>query len=78
MQNYVENIGAHLFCFRAEKHFFGKSDQKNQNCHFKLKFGAKTDLNKWNSMMMFTFSVFDHEYLSSADLVQKFKIVCSK
>ena len=53
-------------------------NQKNQNCHFKLKFGTKADLNKWNSMMMFTFSVFDHEYLSSADLVQKFKIVCSK
>ena len=34
-------------------------NQKNQNCHFKLKFGTKADLNKWNSMMMFTFSVFD-------------------
>ena len=28
--------------------------------------------------MMFTFSVFDHRYLSWANLVRKFKIVCSK
>ena len=29
-------------------------------------------------MMMFTFSVFDRKYFSWANLVQKFKIVCSK
>ena len=70
--------GLHFFCFRPEKPFLGKSGQKNQNCQFKLKFGTKTNLNKRNSMMMFTFSVFDHKYLSWANLVQKFKIVCSK
>ena len=67
--------GVLFFCFKPEKPFLGKSSQKNQNCQFKLKFGTKTNLNKRNSMMMFTFSVFDHKYLSWANLVQKFKIV---
>ena len=58
--------------------FFGKSGQNNQNCQFKLKFGAKINLDMRNSMMMFTFSVFEHKYLSWVNLVQKFKIVCSK
>ena len=69
--------GAHFFCFRTEKPFLGKSSQKNQHCQFKLKLGTKTNLNMRNSMM-FTFSVFDHKYLSWAKLVQKFKIICSK
>ena len=69
--------GLHFFCFRPEKPVLGKSGQKNQNCQFKLKFGTKTNLNKQNSMMMFNFSVFDHKYLSWANLVQKFKIVFS-
>ena len=68
----------HFFCFRPEKPFLGKSGQKNQNCQFELKFGTKTNLNKRNSMVMFTFSVFDHKYLSWTNLVQKFKVFCSK
>ena len=59
-----------LFCANLVK--------KNQNCQFKLKFGTKTNLNKRNSMMMFTFSVSDHKYRSWANFVQKFKIICSK
>ena len=39
------------------------SGQKNSNCLFKQKFGTKTYLNMRNSMMMFTFSLFDYEYL---------------
>ena len=70
--------GVRFFCFRPEKPFLGKSGQKNQNCRFKLKFGTKTNLNKLNSMMMFFFSVFDHKYLSWANLVRKCKIFCSK
>ena len=70
--------GVYLFCFRPEKPFLGKSVQKNQNCQFELKFGTKTNLNMWNSMMMFTFSVFDHKYLSWVNLVQNFKIVQSE
>ena len=62
-----------------KNHFFlAKSGQKNENCQFKLKSGTKTNLNKRNSKMMFSFSVFDHRYLSWANLVQTFKIDCSK
>ena len=50
--------GAHFFCFRPEKPFLGKSGQKYQNCQLKLKFGTKTNLNMWNSMMMFVFFCF--------------------
>ena len=56
--------GVLFFFSRPEKPFLGKSGQKNQNCQFKLKFGTKTNLNTQNSMMMFTFSVSDHKYLS--------------
>ena len=70
--------GVHFLCFRPEKPFLGKSGQKDQDCQFKLKCGANPNLNGWNSMMMFTFSVFDQKYLSWGKLVQKFKIVCSK
>ena len=38
----------------------------------------RPDLNMRNSMIMLTFSVFDHKYPSWASLVQKLKIVCSK
>ena len=76
---YVEfHGGVHFFCFGLETPFLGKFGPKNENCQFKLKFGTKTNLNKQNSMMMFTFSVFDQPYLSWANSVQKFKIVCSK
>ena len=68
--------GVHFFCFRLEKPFLGKSGQKSQNCQFKLKFGIKTNLNKRNLKMIFF--VFNHKYLSRANLVQKFKIACSK
>ena len=55
--------GVHLFWFRSKKAFLGKSGQKNQNCQFSRKFGTKTNLNMWNSIMIFTFSVFDRKYL---------------
>ena len=43
-----------------------------------MKFGTKTNLNKQNSMMMFSFPVADHKYLSSASLVQKFCLFKAK
>ena len=55
--------------------FWANLVKKIKNSQFKLKFGTKTNLNMRNSMMMFTS---DHEYLSWANLVQKFKVVCSK
>ena len=60
-----------LFCFRLEIPFLGKYDPKTQKCQFKLKFGTKTNLNMQNSMMLFTFCVFDHKYPSQANLIQK-------
>ena len=64
MRNYVENIcGVHFFCFRSEKPFLGKSGQKNQTRKFQRKFGTKTNLNMWNSIVMFTFLVFERKYL---------------
>ena len=61
-----------------QKTLFGQIWSKDQNCQFKLKFGTKTNLNLRDSMMMFTFSVFDHKYLTWANLVQNIKFVCSK
>ena len=55
-----------------------KFGPKIQNCEFKLKFCTKTNLHMWNSMMMFTFFVFDHKYTFWANLVQKFKIAQSE
>ena len=76
----MQNIcGVNFCCLRPEKPFSGKSSRKiNQNCQFMLKFGTKTNLNIRNSMMMFTLSVFEHKYLSWANLVQKLKIAWSK
>ena len=68
----------HFFCFRPEKTFLGKSGQKKKNSQFKLKFNTNTNLNVRNSMMMFTFSVFELKYLSWVNLVQKFKIAQSE
>ena len=73
--------GVHFFCFRPENQknrLWVYLVKKIQNCQFKLKFATKTNLNKQNSMMMFTFSVFDDKYLSWESLVRKLKILCSK
>ena len=57
------------------KYLFGqiKIDPKYQNCQFQMKFGEYAEFND-----DVTFSVFEHKYLSWVNLVQKFKIVCSK
>ena len=53
---YAEFNGpVHFFCVRPEKPFLGKFDPENQICQFILKFGTKTNSNKQNSMIMFTF-----------------------
>ena len=63
------------FCFSSEIHFLGKFGTKNQYCQFKLKFGTWSNPNMRNSVVMFTFSVFDWKYPFCANLVQKIKIV---
>ena len=64
-----------FFSFRLETPFLVKFGPKNQNCWPKLKFGIQTYSNIRNSMVMFTFSVFDQEYPFGVNLVQKIKIV---
>ena len=67
-----------------------KFGPKNQNCQLKLKYGIGTNSNMQNSLVMFTFSVFNWKYFAGqiswkyldwkyqfdANLVQKIKIVC--
>ena len=50
--------GVHFFYFAPEKPFLDKSGEKTQNCQLKQKFGAKTNLNKWISMMVLAFLFF--------------------
>ena len=66
-----------IFSLRLEIPFLGKFDPKNQNCKSKLKFGIQTNSNEnlngndQNSMVMFTFSVFDQKYPFWINLVEK-------
>ena len=55
--------------------YLGKFGPKNQNYQFKLKFGTKTNLNKQNSMALFTFSGLEQNHPPWANLIQKIKIV---
>ena len=64
-----------LFLFLSGNTLFGQIWSKNQNCHFKLKFGTYSNSNMQNSMVMFILSVFDWKYPFWANLVQKIKIV---
>ena len=60
-----------IFLFYSRIPFLSKFGLKNQNCLFKLKFGTKTNSNRQNSMMMFSFSDFDWKYPFMANIVQK-------
>ena len=55
--------------------FLGKFGPKNQNSHFKLKFGTYSNSNMQTSMLMFVLSVFDWKYPFWVNLVQKVKIM---
>ena len=57
-------------CFRP---FLKKFGPNNKNCQFKLKFATKIKSNMQNSVVLFTFSVFDRKYFFRANLVQKTK-----
>ena len=63
-----------IFSFRPERPFLGKFGPKNQYFWSKLKFGSQTNLHMQNSMVMFTFSVFDQKFPFWEILVQKIKI----
>ena len=64
-----------LFMFSTGNTFFVQIWSKKSNFQFKLRFDTKSNLNMQNSMMMFTFSVFDLKYLFGANLFHKIKIV---
>ena len=55
--------------------FLGKFGPKYRNCHFQVKFGAYTNSNIQNSMVLFFYSVFDWKYPFWANLVEKVKII---
>ena len=59
----------------ARKNAISVLDRKYTFCQFKLKFCTQTNSNMQNSMVMFTFSVFDRKYPFWTNLISKFKIV---
>ena len=77
------NDAVHFFRFWSEIPFSEKFGLKNENRQFKVKLDTQTNLNldtqtnlnMQNSLMMFTFFVFDRKYPFWANLVQKMKIV---
>ena len=72
----MQNLMAKLISSVLDrKYLFGKFGPKNQNCHFKFKFGTQTNLSMQNSMMMLTFSVLEQKYRFWANLVQNIKSV---
>ena len=68
------NDDADLSYFRLEVMVLGKFGPKCIH-YFELKFGANTNFDRLNSMMMLTFSVLNQKYTFWANLVQKIKIV---
>ena len=57
-------------------YLLGKFGPKFQNCQFTLKFGSATNSNQLNSIIKFTFLVYNWKYLFWANLVQKNKSNC--
>ena len=58
----------HLTCFRPEIPFSGKFGSQNQNFLLEVKFGTETISNMQNSVVMFTFPVFDQKYELKSEL----------
>ena len=51
-----------LFPFLTGNTLFGQIGPKNQNCPFKLQFGISANSNMSNTIVMFTYSVFNRKY----------------
>ena len=64
-----------FFRLRPEILFLGKFGRKNQNSKFKVKLDTLPNPNMQDSMMLFTFHVFERKYSFWANLVRKVKIV---
>ena len=54
--------GVHFFCFRLEMPSCGKRGQKNQKFWWKITFDSQTISNMQNSMVVFTYFVFNQKY----------------
>ena len=67
------NGGVHFLHFRQEIPLWGKFGPKNQNYQFKVKFGAETNSNMVNSMVIFIFLFSTQNSLFWENLVQKIK-----
>ena len=65
------------FLFKLGTPFLANLVQKAQNCHFKQKYGTKTDLNMQNSMVVLTFFVFDWKYSFRTNLLKASKLSVS-
>ena len=76
-----------IFCVLNRKYPFGvKFSSKNQNCHFKMKFGTTINLNTTNlniqySIVVFTSAVLNQKYFFWKKFVPKhqhclFKLKC--
>ena len=65
------------FLFKLEIPFQANLVKKAQNCHFKQKYGTKTDLNMQNSMVVLTFFVFDWKYSFRTNLLKTSKFSVS-
>ena len=53
---------------------FVKNLVKTENCQFKLKFGTLTNSDMQNSIVMFTFSLFNQKYLFGQIWSKKLKL----
>ena len=69
------NGGVHFFGFRPEIPFFQHFGAKKQNYQFKVIFGTETNSDMQNSIVLFTFFVFNLKYPFWQNLVEKDKIV---
>ena len=55
------NSDVQFFRFQTKISFLGKFAPKIQNCLCKVKFGTQTNSNMQNSVVMFTFLLFDRK-----------------
>ena len=60
-----------FFGFNWKLPFWGFFFSSEDNFHFKLKFGTKTNPNIQISMMVFSFSIFDGKYTFGSNLIKK-------
>ena len=68
--------GVSFFRFQSKMPFLSIFGPKNQNYQFNLKFSTTyNNSNMQNSMLIFTFFVFDHNYTLWVKLVENVKII---